>query len=127
MATRRRPGSLRAASSPDAGLPPPGWSASASPHAAPPAAGNPAESPAMPQSPGRAVFGPSMPHLSVAPGDGIDATFMPRIAAQDALRRQGRAADRAMDTQRIHRILAAAWPEPAVRADQGTQRPLIDA
>ena len=62
-----------------------------------------------------------------APGHGIDATFMPRIAAQDALRRQRRAAHRAMHAQRLHRVFAAAWPEPAMRADERPHRPLIDA
>src|SRR5208283_1078033 len=66
-------------------------------------------------------------HLPVGPGHGIDSTFIPRVAAQDALCRQSRTAKRPVNAQRLHRILAAAWPKPAVRANGRAQSPLIDA
>ena len=106
--------------------------AAVSADAARPASESPAGSPAIPRSPGKAVFGPSMPHIPVDPipfkaGHGIDTTFMPGIAAQDTLRCHRRASHGAMHPQRLHRVFAAAWPEAAMRADKRTDRPLIDA
>ncbi len=66
------------------------------------------------------------PHSHQA-GHGIDTTFMPRIAAQDTLRRHRRSSRRAVHPQRLHGVFAAAWPEAAMRADERTHRPLIDA
>jgi hypothetical protein len=37
-----------------------------------------------------------MPHIPVNPGHGIDSTFIPRVTAQDTLRRHRRTARRAM-------------------------------
>ncbi len=72
-----------------------------------------------------------MPHIPVDPilvqaRHRIDATFMPRVTAQDTLRRHHRSARRAMHAQRLDGVFAAAWPEAAVGADERTDRPLID-
>ena len=55
----------------------------------------------------------------------IDAACMPRIAAQNTPSGQGSAAQGAVFAEGINRVVAAAWPEPAIRADHRTHRPLI--
>jgi hypothetical protein len=71
-----------------------------------------------------------MPHVPLDPipfevGYEIDATFMPRIAAQDTLRCHHRASRRAMHLQGLDRVFAAAWPKAAMRSDKRAKRPLI--
>ena len=106
--------------------------AAASPDAVRPASGSPAESPAMPRSPGKAVSGPLVPHLPIdlmplTAGNRIDTTFMPRVAAQNTLRRHHRALRCAMYPQCLHCIFAATWPIPAMRPNKWTHCPLIHA
>ena len=55
----------------------------------------------------------------------IVAALMPRVAAQDAPRREAAAAQRAVTADRLDRVVAAAWEEPAVGADHRADRPLI--
>jgi hypothetical protein len=57
----------------------------------------------------------------------IPAAFIPRIAAQYPSRRQCAAAHCPMSPQSVNRIIATTRPEPAMRADQRPDGPLISS
>ena len=56
---------------------------------------------------------------------GIDAPGMPGIAPQDPSSGHGATAERAVLAEGFDRVVAAGRPEPAIRADHWTHRPLI--